>query len=93
MEQEIFNNLIQDKIVFEESEQSISCKNPECDYNDDTTLDLQECPSCGNTELKICKYDSLKISLDTVRTFVKELISTFCNETGWELSKDTEKNL
>ncbi len=91
IEQEIFKKLIQDKIVFEELEQSISCKNPECDYIDDTSIDLKECPSCGNTELKISEYDSLNISLDTVRTFVKNLISTFCNETDWELNKDTEK--
>ncbi|KOS64611.1 hypothetical protein FJQ98_14005 [Lysinibacillus agricola] len=93
IEEDLFNKLIQDKIVVEELEQNVTCKNPECDYSEDTsiTFTLSECPSCGNTQLKVSQYDSLNISLDTIRAYVKKLATSFCEKTEWELNKDTEK--
>ncbi|SPT81068.1 Uncharacterised protein [Bacillus cereus] len=91
VENEIFNKLIEEKIVFEESEESTFCKNPNCEYVDDKVIDSEECPSCGSSELKIVEFDSLKISIPVVRNYVKELVKSFCDETDWELINDTEK--
>lgn len=91
IEQEIFDRLIQDKIIFEGSEIIISCENPNCDYTESISSELKECPSCGNPKLRKDGYSSVNISIKSVHDFVKELIKSFCSSTDWELSKDTEK--
>lgn len=91
IEQEIFKRLMEDKVIFEESEITISCENPNCDYTETTKSILPECPSCGNPKLRRDGYSTVKISIQEVRNFVKKLVKTFCNKTDWELNKDTEK--
>ncbi|MES5952027.1 hypothetical protein QCI42_00120 [Bacillus fungorum] len=98
IEEEIFGKLLNDKIIIEVSEKMVSCKNPDCNYTDnalisenDTRNDLAGCPSCGNSELKMSEYDSLNISIDTVRNYVKGLVKSFCDATDWDLNDDTEK--
>lgn len=91
IEENIFNSLIADKIIYEKSESLISCQNPDCDHMEDSTMILHECPSCGSLELKKITNNTLNISVNTVESYVKKVIKSFCSSTSWELSNDTEK--
>lgn len=91
IENETFDELLKSEIIDVKSELNTYCKNRDCNYTDNKLTESDDCPRCGSSELKTVKTESLSVSTDTVRTYIKDLVRSLCSNTDWDLGSDTKR--